>query len=143
MLDIFDVIADPTRREILALLRDRQKKSAQHKSSDMAVSEIVAHLELTQPSVSKHLKVLREAKLVSVREEGHHRYYAFSPEPLVEVEDWVISFTYADLPQASLGEYLNQETREFAATVGKVLADTGYRVTTAAARVRPKKWRKD
>ncbi len=47
---------------------------------------------MSQPTVSKHLKVLREAQLVSVREEGQHRYYSLSSAPLDEVDDWLIPF---------------------------------------------------
>ena len=70
MPDIFGVISDATRRDILQVLLERHKQDA-----EISVSEIVAQLELSQPTVSKHLKVLREAELVTVREEGQHRYY--------------------------------------------------------------------
>ena len=67
MPDIFGVISDATRRDILQVLLERHKQDA-----EISVSEIVAQLELSQPTVSKHLKVLREAELVTVREEGQH-----------------------------------------------------------------------
>ena len=82
MPDIFGVISDATRRDILQVLLERHKQDA-----EISVSEIVAQLELSQPTVSKHLKVLREAELVTVREEGQHRYYTLDPEPLEMVED--------------------------------------------------------
>lgn len=141
MADIFDVIADPTRREILRVLLDRNG-DATHASGDISVSEIVATLELSQPTVSKHLKVLREAGLVAVREEGQHRYYRLDAGPLEAVEDWVIPFTASD-DEVALTVELAAETREFASTVGKVLADTRHRVSSATERVTPKKWRKD
>ncbi|MGH1527083.1 ArsR/SmtB family transcription factor [Leifsonia sp. L25] len=141
MADIFDVIADPTRREILRVLRDRNA-DATHSVRDISVSEIVATLELSQPTVSKHLKVLREAGLVAVREEGQHRYYRLDPVPLEAVEDWVIPFTASE-EDMELSVRLAEETREFASTVGKVLADTRHRVSSATERVTPKKWRKD
>jgi biotin operon repressor len=75
MADIFDVIADGTRRDILQLLRERAA-AGEHGTS---VSHIVTELGVSQPTVSKHLKVLREAELVTVREEGQHRYYSLSP----------------------------------------------------------------
>jgi DNA-binding transcriptional ArsR family regulator len=93
--------------------------------------------------VSKHLKVLREAGLVSVREEGQHRYYRLDATPLEAIEDWVIPFTASDVDLASLGAQLADETREFASTVGKVLADTRHRVSSATERVTPRKWRRD
>ncbi|WP_285114420.1 metalloregulator ArsR/SmtB family transcription factor [Leifsonia sp. fls2-241-R2A-40a] len=141
MADIFDVIADPTRREILRVLLDRNS-DAVHSVGEISVSEIVATLELSQPTVSKHLKVLREAGLVSVREEGQHRYYRLDAGPLEAVEDWVIPFTASD-EDLELTARLAEETREFASTVGKVLADTRHRVSSATERVTPKKWRKD
>lgn len=88
MADIFDVIADGTRRDILQLLLDRSSAGERGTS----VSHIVQQLGVSQPTVSKHLKVLREAQLVSVREEGQHRYYSLSPAPLDEIDDWLIPF---------------------------------------------------
>ena len=88
MADIFDVIADGTRRDILQLLLDRSSAGERGTS----VSQIVQHLGVSQPTVSKHLKVLREASLVSVREEGQHRYYSLSSAPLDEIDDWLIPF---------------------------------------------------
>ena len=88
MADIFDVIADGTRRDILQLLLDRASAGERGTS----VSHIVQQLGVSQPTVSKHLKVLREAHLVSVREEGQHRYYSLSSSPLDQVDDWLIPF---------------------------------------------------
>jgi len=80
---------------------------------------------------------------VSVREEGQHRYYRLDPAPLEAVEDWVIPFTASDVDLTAYTVELADETREFASTVGKVLADTRHRVSSATERVTPKKWRKD
>ncbi|WP_194396453.1 ArsR/SmtB family transcription factor [Microbacterium atlanticum] len=88
MADIFDVIADRTRRDILRLLLDRSSAGDRGTS----VSHIVTELGASQPTVSKHLKVLRDAHLVSVREEGQHRYYSLSAGPLDEVDDWLVPF---------------------------------------------------
>src|SRR6478735_7242158 len=88
MADIFDVIADGTRRDILRLLLDRASAGERGTS----VSHIVQELGASQPTVSKHLKVLREAHLVSVREDGQHRYYSLSAAPLDEVDDWLVPF---------------------------------------------------
>ena len=88
MADIFDVIADGTRRDILQLLLDRSSAGERGTS----VTYIVHQLGVSQPTVSKHLKVPREARLVSVREEGQHRYYSLSSAPLDEVDDWLIPF---------------------------------------------------
>ena len=75
----FAAVAEPTRRRILDLLRER----ARH------VSELVDLLEMSQPGVSKHLRVLREAELVSVRREAQRRWYELRPEPLSEVDAWL------------------------------------------------------
>lgn len=142
MADIFDVIADSTRRDILQVLLDRNADET-HSVAEISVSEIVATLELSQPTVSKHLKVLREAGLVAVREEGQHRYYRLDPTPLEAVEDWIIPFTASEMDVEALTNQLADETREFASTVGKVLADTRHRVSSATERVTSRKWRRD
>jgi len=85
MADIFDVIADGTRREILQLLLTRSADGDRGTS----VSHIVHELGVSQPTVSKHLKVLREARLVAVRAEGKQRLYALRPEALAEVDQWL------------------------------------------------------
>jgi DNA-binding transcriptional ArsR family regulator len=56
---------------------------------EMSVGELVDALGVTQPTVSKHLKVLREGGLVGVREDGQHRYYHFDPEALADLYSWV------------------------------------------------------
>ena len=96
MADIFTVIADPTRRDILQVLLDGFEPGTEGVQPGTSVSEIVAQLGLSQPTVSKHLKVLRDAGLVAVREEGQHRYYKLDASPLEDVEDWVIPFLSAD-----------------------------------------------
>lgn len=91
MGDIFSVVADSTRREILEVLLERRSKGA-----EASVSEIVEELGVTQPTVSKHLKVLREAGLATVREEGQHRYYSIDVQPLDELDDWLMPFIFAE-----------------------------------------------
>ncbi|WP_029144730.1 ArsR/SmtB family transcription factor [Microbacterium luticocti] len=98
MADIFDVIADGTRRDILRLLLDRS--AGGHEGT--SVSQIVADLGVSQPTVSKHLKVLREADLVAVREEGQHRYYRLQAEPLDEVDEWIVPFLEHTTPPVDL-----------------------------------------
>jgi len=88
--DVFAVIAEGTRREILGSLRD----------GDKAVGELVDELEVSQPTVSKHLKVLREAGLVTMRAQGQKRYYGLQPGPLQDVADWVASFGLGPAPAA-------------------------------------------
>ncbi|WP_017792396.1 ArsR/SmtB family transcription factor [Leucobacter salsicius] len=103
MPDIFGVIADQTRRDILQALLERHRTDA-----EMSVSEIVAQLEISQPTVSKHLKVLREAELVTVREDGQHRLYTLNAEPLEMVEDFVIPFLTAGFDTEVTVEYLSE-----------------------------------
>lgn len=103
MPDIFGVIADQTRRDILQTLLERHRTDA-----EMSVSEIVAQLEISQPTVSKHLKVLREAEMVTVREDGQHRLYALNAEPLEMVEDFVIPFLTAGFDTEVTVEYLSE-----------------------------------
>lgn len=110
MPDIFGVIADATRRDILQVLLERHQQD-----SEISVSEIVAQLEMSQPTVSKHLKVLRDAELVSVREEGQHRFYSLDPEPLEMVEDFVIPFLSAGFD--------TEVTVEYVSVTGEILPD--------------------
>jgi DNA-binding transcriptional ArsR family regulator len=78
----FDVLAEPQRRRILDLLRDGERP----------VGELVDRLSLSQPGVSKHLRVLRDAGLVSVRAEGQLRWYGLRPEGLAEVDRWLAPY---------------------------------------------------
>jgi len=76
------VLADPSRKAILDLLRDGERP----------VGEVVASLRQSQPGVSKHLRILREAGLVESRAEGQRRVYRVRPEPLVELDEWLASY---------------------------------------------------
>jgi len=96
MPDIFAVIADGTRRDILTVLLDAHV-SADSRTGDVSVGEMVTALGLSQPTVSKHLRVLRDAGLVHVREVGQHRYYGIEIGPLEAVDDWLVPFLGADL----------------------------------------------
>lgn len=89
--DVFAVIAEATRRDILVSLRH----------GDKAVGELVQELEASQPTISKHLKVLREADLVSMRAQGQKRYYALNPKPLAGVASWLETF---DVGRAAAAE---------------------------------------
>lgn len=95
MADIFDVIADATRRDLLQALLDRYV-ATDSETGELSVGEMVEKLGLSQPTVSKHLKVLRDSQLVRVREVGQHRYYSLDSEPLERIEDWLIPFLSAD-----------------------------------------------
>jgi len=108
MADIFDVIADPTRRDILRVLLDRNTE-ATHSVGEISVSEIVATLELSQPTVSKHLKTLREFSIVSVREQGQHRYYRLQPASLEPLAEWLGAFIK---PAVATGEPVSEDAQE-------------------------------
>ena len=75
----FAVLAEPTRRRILDLLRERARP----------VNELVELLGISQPGVSKHLRVLREAELVHVRQDAQRRWYELRAEPLADVDAWL------------------------------------------------------
>ncbi|TCM48163.1 helix-turn-helix transcriptional regulator [Kribbella sp. VKM Ac-2568] len=79
MATTFEVLAEPRRREILDLLRGGERP----------VGELVEQLPLSQPAVSKHLKVLRDAGLVDVRQDAQRRWYRLRPAPLVEIDAWL------------------------------------------------------
>lgn len=82
MMTTFDAVANPTRRQILDLLRVRPH----------TVNELVELLEISQPGVSKQLKVLRDAGLVQVRQEAQKHWYELRPEPLAEVFNWLVNY---------------------------------------------------
>src|SRR2546421_9476425 len=79
MTNMFEVLAEPNRRRILDLIRKRER----------SVGELVDRLRISQPGVSKHLRALRQAGLVSVRVEAQRRCYRLRPKPLLELEAWL------------------------------------------------------
>jgi DNA-binding transcriptional ArsR family regulator len=79
---VFEIIAEPNRRAILSLLI----------SSQQSVGEIERRLHMTQPAVSKHLRVLREAGFVESTVDAQRRLYRLRPEPLQEVDAWLAPF---------------------------------------------------
>jgi DNA-binding transcriptional ArsR family regulator len=81
-VEAFTVIAEPNRRAILSMLS----------SSERSVSELMDQLQLPQPSVSKHLKVLRDSGFVVSRVEAQRRVYRLNPKPLEEVDAWLEPF---------------------------------------------------
>ena len=82
MPSTFDVLAEPTRRRILDLLSQ----------GELPVGDLVATLDISQPGVSKHLRVLREAGLVEARTDAQRRIYRVRPEPLAEVDAWLAPY---------------------------------------------------
>jgi DNA-binding transcriptional ArsR family regulator len=79
---VFDVVAEPQRRRILDLLA----------AGERPVGDLVSQLELSQPAVSKHLRILRDAGLVQVRGEAQRRLYSVRPEPLQAIDEWLTPY---------------------------------------------------
>jgi DNA-binding transcriptional ArsR family regulator len=91
-MPVFEVLAEPNRRRILDLLS----------GSERPVGDLVRDLALSQPAVSKHLRVLREAGLVAVRTDAQRRLYRVRPEPLRAVDEWLEPY------RRSWGEHLDE-----------------------------------
>ncbi len=123
MADIFEAIADPTRRVLLETLLDSHLTGG---NGELTVTELVERTKLGQPTVSKHLKTLREVGLVAAREDGQKRFYSVVPEPLEEIEDWMINFL-------SLGfDAEEEEGDEIAQTLGAAGEKLGHWLTEKA-----------
>lgn len=97
----FDVLGDPVRRRILELLAGGEQSSG-------AVTDVVrAEFGISQPAVSQHLRVLRDAGLVTARKDGRHRYYQLRPAGLTELRDWIDQLErFWQGRLAALGDYL-------------------------------------
>ena len=99
MTTTFMAIADPVRRDILALLREGEQPAG----------TLVQALDLPQPNVSKHLKTLREAGLVRIRIDGPRRFYSLDPAPLAELDDWLAPYrAFWSARLDALGEHLSR-----------------------------------
>ena len=81
-MSAYAALAEPHRRRILDLLREGERP----------VGELVGRLGLSQPGVSKHLRVLREGGFVRVRQDAQRRWYELRPEPLAEVDAWLAPY---------------------------------------------------
>jgi DNA-binding transcriptional ArsR family regulator len=96
---VLQVLGEPRRLEILELLR----------AGERPVGDLVDELRLSQPAVSKHLRILKDAGLVEVRPDGQRRLYRIRPEPLVELDEWLAAYralwtTHLDRLEDHLGE---------------------------------------
>lgn len=101
-LDLFVTLTEPNRRRILDALRE----------GDRSVTDLVDILDIAQPTVSKHLKSLREAGLVVVRPEAQRRWYRLRPEPLREVDAWLEPYRHAWSQRLdALARHLDEEDR--------------------------------
>lgn len=78
-MDTFTAVADPTRREIIELIG----------AGSLDAGSIAARFDISQPAISRHLRVLREARVVEMEKDGQRRIYRLSPEGLADLEEWV------------------------------------------------------
>ena len=98
--DVYKAIADPNRRIVLDILM----------RGEQPVSAILARIELSQPALSQHLKVLRDVGLVRQRRSGRERIYALDPKPLKEISDWIEHYEkFWTQKLAALGEHLERK----------------------------------
>ena len=105
--DVFNAIAEPRRREIVNLLA---------LGAERDVTELVRKLGLPQPTVSKHLGVLRKVGVVAVHKAGQRRLYRLNPEELKPVHDWIQNFERFWTDQlASIKQAAEQKARQIAA----------------------------
>lgn len=82
MADIFQVLADPTRRRIVEELR----------AGERAVGDLVAVMDISQPGVSRQLAILEDAEFVTVRPDGRRRLYSLRPQPFRDLSAWVTGY---------------------------------------------------
>jgi DNA-binding transcriptional ArsR family regulator len=110
MATAFDVLAEPSRRRILDLLR----------GGESAVGDVVTELGMSQPAVSKHLRVLREAGVVEARVDAQRRLYRVRPDPLHEIDDWLAPYRRLwDTSLDALGSHLDRSDRGRRPTAAK------------------------
>ncbi len=95
--DVFQAIADPTRREILSLLTRK----------DLKLNDVADKFRISRPAISKHIKILNECGLLKINQQGRERYCSINPEPLKEVYNWVQFFDkFWDEKLSSLKNFL-------------------------------------
>lgn len=98
--ETFRALADPTRRSILMLLSEQ----------DMSIGDVAAHFEVTRGAIQKHLSILEEGKLISVRSAGRERINHFEPSNLQAASDWIGYFDrYWDKRLAGLKQAIEKE----------------------------------
>ncbi|WP_127586322.1 ArsR/SmtB family transcription factor [Paenibacillus koleovorans] len=99
--DVFDAIADPTRRELIRLLAE---------AKELPLHELTAHFEMGRTAVSKHLTVLKEAGLVEDRKVGRETLFRLNASPLREIQDWVAFYSrFWTLNMMRLGQLLEED----------------------------------
>ncbi len=99
-MDVFQLLADPTRRRIIQILAEGER----------AVMDLVSAFDISQPSISQQLRVLREGGLVSARKEGRRRIYELDARRLKEAADWIAAYEkFWDDKLDRLGSYLDAQ----------------------------------
>jgi len=121
---VFEIIAEPNRRAILSLLV----------SSEQSVGEIERQLRMSQPTVSKHLRVLRDAGFVESTVDAQRRLYRLRPQPLQEIDDWLAQFRrFWSAHIDALERYLDRMDRQLDEP------STPKKKTTKTTRPKPRK----
>ena len=111
----FHALADPTRRAVLDLLRQGSQPAGQ----------IAQAFPVSRPAISKHLRLLRRAHLVSERRQGRHRYYHLNPEPLKAVDTWLEQYrVFWSANLASLKAFVETEYARETAAKSQSIRDT-------------------
>jgi len=102
-MDVFHAIADPTRRAVLDRLR----------TGELSAGDLADGIQLSQPALSKHLRVLRDSGLVTVRVDGRFRYYGLVSSAMQEIAEWVAHFDmFWPKKLDGLGTHLRKKARE-------------------------------
>ncbi len=102
-MNTFMILSDPNRRQILNLLLDGPRP----------VNSVVDNIGMSQPVVSKHLRILKDAGLVNVTPDGQRRLYSIRPEPLLEIENWLTPYrAFWKGKIDALSDYLDESTTE-------------------------------
>ncbi len=100
--DVFALLADPVRRRIVEILQRGER----------SVNELVDQVDIRQPGVSRHLRILHEAGFVSVRSDGQRRIYSLRPEPFLELEAWMRRYAYDQIGRLQrLSDLVNEKTK--------------------------------
>lgn len=85
--DVFEALADPIRRRLVEVMHE----------GEHSVSELVDHVDVEQPGVSRHLGILNDAGFVAVRPDGRRRMYSLRPEPFEELADWMRRYAHEEV----------------------------------------------
>lgn len=100
--DVFQAIADPTRREVLRLLSEKE----------MPISALTSHFPMSRTAIVKHLTILSEADLVRGEKVGREKIYRLQPEPLAELKDWLAYYEQFWTNKLSKLKYVLEDSKE-------------------------------